>query len=414
MDTRQRFEYLTPKNSDLSGKDPIFDLNDEAKKRAAAGEDILNATLGSLMEDDGTLAVMPVVVEALNRVPVKAAASYAPIAGEPSFHRAVIGDLYRGTPLHDISLAVATPGGSGAIFNAVCNFLEPGEALLTTDYFWGPYGTIAKHLDRRVETFPMFNQQGTFHTEAFEQGLNKLIESQGRALVIFNFPCHNPTGYALDDDESRRVTDIVCAAARRAPVTFLLDFAYERFGTDGLEARMESATRMVDAGALVLVAWTASKSFAQYGARIGALVAVHPDQAERLRIFNALSFACRGTWSNCNHHGMLAITEILQDDALRNRANQERSQLTNLLSARVKAFNRLARDTDLKYPRYDSGFFVSVFSDDSHSAAERMKKDGVYVVPMKHALRVALCSTPERSVPRLVESLVSGHHAAKR
>src|SRR5258707_5751072 len=29
----------------------------------------------------------------------------------------------------------------------------------------------------------------------------------------------------------------------------------------------------------------------------------------RSRIASALSFACRGTWSNCNHLGLLAIAE---------------------------------------------------------------------------------------------------------
>jgi hypothetical protein len=34
-----------------------------------------------------------------------------------------------------------------------------------------------------------------------------------------------------------------------------------------------------------------------------------------------------------------------------------------------------------------------------------MREAGVYVVPMKGAVRVALCSTPAREVPRLVSAL---------
>jgi hypothetical protein len=37
-----------------------------------------------------------------------------------------------------------------------------------------------------------------------------------------------------------------------------------------------------------------------------------------------------------------------------------------------------------------------------------MRERGVYVVPMKGALRIALCSTPERDVPRLVSALGAG------
>ena len=62
---------LIPSAANRPTDDPIFLLNAEATKRAQAGESIVNATLGALMEDDGTLAVMPSVVEALQRVPAK-------------------------------------------------------------------------------------------------------------------------------------------------------------------------------------------------------------------------------------------------------------------------------------------------------------------------------------------------------
>ena len=159
----------------------------------------------------------------------------------------------------------------------------------------------------------------------------------------------------------------------------------------------------------MLVAWSASKSFAQYGARVGALLATTPDAAERTRIGNALSFACRGTWSNCNHLGLLAIAELLSEPALRTRADSERAHLIRLLDERVAVFNREAARAGLKYPRYEGGFFVSVFTADPEQAAARMREEGVFVVPLKEktggALRVALCSTPVKDVPRLVTAL---------
>ena len=82
-----------------SGDDPIFALNAEARKRAAAGEHVVNATLGALLEDDGSLAVMPVVFEALDAVPKAAAAAYAPIAGAPAFLAAVVEDTFGTGPL---------------------------------------------------------------------------------------------------------------------------------------------------------------------------------------------------------------------------------------------------------------------------------------------------------------------------
>ncbi len=414
--TTDRISHLIDAAIDRPGDDPIFSLNNEAKARAAAGEDILNATIGALMEDDGRLCVMPAVFDAYSSVPLSKAAAYAPIAGDPPFLRAVIEDTFgsrtsdAGT-LASRSVAVATAGGTGALHHAIVNFLDPGQALLTTEYYWTPYKIIANHTRRAVETFEMFDDAGRFNLKAFEESLTWSISRQGRALVVFNFPCHNPTGYSLDDEEWAGVANIVREAGRRAPVAFLNDLAYARYGVDDSKSWTEHLETMAET-AVVLVAWSASKTFAQYGARIGALVALAADADERERIANAISFSCRGTWSNCNHLGILAITELLINAELRSRVDAERAGLIEALGARVEVFNREAESLGLDYPRYEGGFFVSLFTPDAELTAATMRAEGVYIVPMKGAVRVALCSTPTPAIPRLVAALKRGIEAA--
>ena len=475
--TPVRSSPLIPAAAGRIGDDPIFALNAEAAARARKGESILNATLGALMEDDGTLAVMPSVIEAISRVPEKRSAAYAPILGDAQFLTAVIRDLFGEGALAEQSVAAATPGGTGALHHAMVNFLEPGQSLLTTSYFWGPYQTIATHTGRTLTTFQMFSggddvgepgrsvpagvvdragpsersgrmahavlphqagrsdpadrtalaggtqplertaAQGRsggstgarlrFHVAAFQEALERQVATQGRALVLLNFPCNNPTGYSLDDDEWSALADVVRAAGEKGPVAFLLDHAYARFGTEASQGWVRHAERILDTATL-LVAWTASKSFAQYGARVGALVAVHPGASQRDAIRAALGFSCRGTWSNCNHLGQIAITSLLVDAVLRTRAQREREVLVGLLRERVEAFHREADAAKLVYPRYEGGFFVCVFTPDAEATARSMREEGVYVVPMKGAVRVALCSTPARDVPRLVRALAAG------
>lgn len=395
---------LIPTASARPADDPIFLLNAEAVRRAQAGEPVINATLGALMEDDGTLALMPVVVDALQRVPAKKAAAYAPILGAKPFVDAVVRDTFEGSDLAQSAVAAATPGGTGALHQAITTFLEPGQALLTTNWFWGPYQTIASQSRRAVETFETFDARGRFDVGGFAAALDRLVQRQGRALVVLNFPCHNPTGYSLDADEWREVADVVRRAGARAPVALLVDLAYARFGTPESNGWLAQAERVLETSTL-LVAWTASKSFAQYGARVGALVAAHADGGERARIQNALAFSCRGTWSNCNHAGQLAVAELLTDPAARTKVAAERARLVRLLDERVQVFNREAARAGLRHPRYEGGFFVSVFAGDAEAAGERAQKAGVFLVPLPGALRVALCSTPAREVPRLVTTL---------
>lgn len=402
--------HLIPESASRPG-DPIYVLNAEATRRARAGESIVNATAGSLTEDDGRLAIMPTVFEALAAVPPERAAAYAPIAGEPPFLEAVVRDLFGSGPLATRAVAAATAGATGALHHAVVNFLEPGEALLTTDYRWGPYDTIAHHTGRRVETFRMFDAAGRFDGAAFEEALLDVAARQRRVLVLLNTPCHNPTGYSLDDEDWQAVVRAVGRAAELVPVSLAIDLAYAHFGASEPRHWVPHAEALAGV-ALLLVAWTASKTFALYGARVGALVAVHPDADERERIGRALSYSCRATWTNCNHAGMLAVTALLEDERLRAGADRERERLRRLLGERVAAFNAAASHAGLRYPRYEGGFFVTVFTPDGEATARRMRELGVYVVPAGRGVRVALCSTPVARVPRLIDALIEGVRAA--
>ncbi len=405
--TQHSISALTSASQAREGNDPIFRLNSEAKARAAAGESILDATMGALMDDEGQIAVMPSVAEAIARVPTGKAAGYSPISGSPPFLDAVRRDLLGNSDLFPKSVAVTTPGGSGAIYQAIKNFVEPGHQALTTDYYWGPYPVIAQHLERDVSTFGMFSPDLSFDLEAMKQGIRQHIDTQGRLLLILNFPCHNPTGYSLDVGEWMSIAEVVRAAGEEAPVAVLLDLAYHRFGGESADLWIDAVPTMLET-TTVLLAWTASKSFCQYGARIGSLVALHPDQEERNKLANALGFTCRATWSNSNHLGQLAVTDLLVDPELSKRADTDRAGLVELLRTRVEAFNSAASTAGLHVPRYDGGFFVVVFTPDGEKTAAVMRDMGVYVIPLKGAVRVALCATPEAEIPRLVEALRAG------
>ncbi|MEZ5979097.1 MAG: aminotransferase class I/II-fold pyridoxal phosphate-dependent enzyme [Planctomycetota bacterium] len=389
---------------DRPGDDPIFSLDAEATARAAKGEKILNATLGALYEDDGKLAVIDSVFAAMRRIDPRVAAAYAPIAGPPEFLECVQDDLYGDHPLRDVSLAVGTPGGTGAIYDAIVNFIEPGQKLLTTSYYWSPYGILANHARRGLETFRMFDEHGDFDVSLFEAALDANLRAQGRSLVVLNSPCHNPTGFSLDDGEWAQTAEVLERASEKGPVALCLDYAYAEFAATRDKSWRERLAPLVDRMTL-LVAWTASKSFTQYGARVGALVASHADAGERGRLLNALRYTCRGTWSNCNHLGMSAVAEVMRTPELRERLDAERDGLRRLLDERVIVFNERARGTGLRYPRYEGGFFVSVFAEDAKEVARRCKERGLFVVPLQGAVRVALCAIPGRDIPLLVEIL---------
>jgi aromatic-amino-acid transaminase len=398
--------YLIPSRQGRPGDDPIFFLNALAKERLAAGDDIVNATIGALLDDDGHLAVMPSVVEAIAKVPPEVGAAYAPIAGRDDFRKAVVKDLLGPHGLADIAVAVATPGGSGALRMAIDDFVEPGAELLSTSFYWGPYRTLADESGRVLTTFAMFDEEGGFNVAALDAALGKSLSKQGRAFVLLNTPCHNPTGYALDAAEWARTVEVIERHAASGPIVLVVDIAYAYYAKEGLDVAVESLKRIVDK-VLVLFAWSASKSFAQYGLRVGALVAVVPDAETRQKVDNALTYSCRGTFSNCNAAGMAAITNVLTDPKLHTRALAERAELVAMLAQRVATWNQLAKGTAIRYPRYRGGFFTTVFCDDANAIAARLRDRGVFVVPSAGAVRVALCSVSDKQVPRLVSTMLA-------
>lgn len=396
--------YLTHRNTSRPADDQIFALNREAMQRRGAGEKIVNGTIGALLEDDGSLAVLPSVVDAIRAVAPARMAGYAPIAGAADFLAAVVDDLLGGTPLAAQAVAVATPGGTGALRHAVNSFLDHGQHLVTPSFHWGPYDTIADEHERGVSTFEMFDANGRFNVAAFAAALDESAARQGRLLVFLNDPCNNPTGYSMSDGEWTDVARVLTEAAARVPLVLLCDVAYLAW-TRGDSKRFLHHVAPLAHHALVLFAWSASKTFTQYGLRVGALIACTADDAQRDQVRRALTYACRGTWSNCNAGGQAAIARCITEPALRAAVDGERVRLTALLDARVRAFNAAAQGTRLRYPRYDGGFFVTAFAPDAPAVATKLKARGVFTVPQRGALRIALCSVAVGDVPTLVEAI---------
>jgi aromatic-amino-acid transaminase len=406
--------FLT--KGDRPGEDPIFALNQEASQRIARGDSIVNATIGVLLDDAGKLAILPTAARAVHEVKAEEWAAYAPISGNPAFLDAVMDDIFEGRPaMRKSSVAVATPGGTGAVRHAISTFLEPGQALLTTSSYWGPYAILADEHSRGLRTFEMFapgSNGNEWNFEGMDRALGEMVAAQGRALLVINDPCQNPTGYSMSENDWRTVAQSIARHAEKAPVAVLLDAAYAAYGRHGVKPALAALESLLGR-ALVLVAWSASKTFTHYGLRVGALVALLPDTVERRRVAAALGYASRGSWSNCNDGGMAAVTRLLREPALSAEVARERATLVALLDRRVAIFNELARPKGLRYPRYDGGFFVTVFVDDPQAASDQMKTDGVFVVPVRGALRVALCSVPTADIPRVVDSLARACVPAK-
>ena len=141
-------------------EDKIFGISSRAKAMIAekGADKVINATIGSLLDDEGKLVVLSSVVDTMKTLNPVDFADYAPIGGTPQFREAVKKAAFGSFQPSCFTEAVATPGGTGAIRNTISNYSRMGDKILTSDWHWAPYNTIAGELGRCIDTYPMFDE----------------------------------------------------------------------------------------------------------------------------------------------------------------------------------------------------------------------------------------------------------------
>ena len=166
-------EYILARQNDRSipKEDKIFGISNRAKKMIAekGADKVINATIGSLLDDDGKLIVLSSVDEVFRGLKPDEYADYAPICGIPAFREAVQKAAFGKFRPKSFTDAVAAPGGTGALRNAIANYSQPGDKVLTSDWHWSPYNTIAGEIRRRVDTFSLFTEDRKFNWQSFRE-----------------------------------------------------------------------------------------------------------------------------------------------------------------------------------------------------------------------------------------------------
>lgn len=193
------YKMAEANNRVIPVEDKIFGINQKAKEMAAreGADKVVNATIGSLLDDDGNLVILSSVVEVLKNLTPIDYADYAPITGTPDFIKAIKKAAFGSFVPKSYTETVATPGGTGAIRNTIQNYSKRGDQVLTSDWYWSPYSTIAQDIERTIATYSLFDGEGRFHVASFESKIKELLARQDGLVIILNTPAHNPTGYSL-------------------------------------------------------------------------------------------------------------------------------------------------------------------------------------------------------------------------
>ena len=297
--------------------------------------------VGVYKDATGLTPVMRAVKAAEKKLwDVEKTKTYTGLAGEPAYNTAMI-QMILGNGFADRAASVATPGGTGAIRQALelIKLASPAATVWLSNPTWPNHPSIIKYLGMKMAEYRYFDAET--RGIDFAGLMEDLARVQQGDAVLLHACCHNPTGANLTADQWAEVTDLLLA---RGAIPFV-DLAYQGFG-DGLEEDA-AATRMIAAKfPEVLIAASCSKNFGIYRERTGILIALG-DAARKPITQGNLNFLNRQNYSFPPDHGARLVTMILEDDALRAdwKAELEEVRL-NMLTLRQSLADELRRATN--------------------------------------------------------------------
>jgi aromatic-amino-acid transaminase len=267
--------------------------------------------------------------------------TYTGLAGEPAYNAALAGMILGDAVPMDRVASVATPGGTGAIRQALelIKLATPSATVWISNPTWPNHPSIIKYLGMNMAEYRYF--------DAATRGIDlpglmaDLATVKAGDVVLLHGCCHNPTGANLDAAQWEGVITLLLA---KGAIPFV-DLAYQGFG-DGLE-QDAAATRQIAASfPEVLIAASCSKNFGIYRERTGILIGIVPEGGKGVLQGN-LNFLNRQNFSFPPDHGARLVTMILEDPALKADWMAELEEVRlNMLTLRQSLADELRRATN--------------------------------------------------------------------
>ena len=324
--------------------------------------------------------------------------TYTTLAGDPAFAIALT-TMILGAPHADRAAAVATPGGTGAIRQALelIKLSAPQATVWLSNPTWPNHPSIIRYLGMKMAEYRYFDPAtGGNDMAGLLADLDRVAPGD---VVLLHGCCHNPTGANLTMDQWAQVADRL--AARQA-VPFI-DLAYQGFG-DGLDADAAPTRLIAQKFPEVLIAASCSKNFGIYRERTGLLLVL----SDRRDVTQGnLNFLNRQIYSFPPDHGSRLVTMILNDAALTANWKAELEEVRlNMLALRTQLADALRRATNsdaFDFIARHRGMFSRLGLSEAQVLTLR-EKHGVYMVSDS---RINIAGLNAQTVPILAAAIAS-------
>ena len=366
-----------------SAQDKIFGANAAAVAAAAkyGADKVTNATIGAILDEDEKLVCLPTIEKVYRGLATNELIAYAPISGRPDYLEKVITAAFGTSRPEGYIAAVATAGGTGVIHHTIWNYMDAGETALTSDWYWGPYKVLCQDMGRKLDTYKMLDENNKYNLPALKAKVNEILGKQKSLLLMINTPAHNPTDYAGEKEEVRKI--------------------FKKLSN-------------LPANILSIVAYSMSKGFTLYGQRTGAMIGVSSSK-EIIEEFAAINqYTSRATWSNINRPAMKTLANIYSDPELLAATEKERDDYYQMIKARADLFTKEAEECGLPMLPYVAGFFLSIPAKNPDAICDKLHEDNIFAVPLAAGVRIAVCAVPLKKIAGMAAKVQAAMQAVEK
>ncbi|VEU83015.1 pyridoxal phosphate-dependent aminotransferase [Acholeplasma hippikon] len=372
------------------GKIDILSIAKEAQIHKQKDSTVVDATIGMFYDDEKKLIIND-VKEAYYNIDLFETFKYGATDGGNLFvnnaidwvlsnKKEMIQSKYKLTGL-------ATPGGSGALSVIFNSYGHVNDKVLVSNLRWR-YEYFTSAAKKLIHEHNMFLGDA-FDLASFEKELAYLCRIQETVIVVINDPCQNPTGYQLSESEWKKIVSIL-NKFNNNHIILVYDLAYFDYDPRGYEEARRTFEYFMSLAphTEVLISFSASKSFAMYGVRLGGLIGLHHNESQYNYFEKNAYEDALGKWSTAPSVGVNIFNQLVnKKDSYLVTLNR----LTNTLKVRGDIFIKEAKEANLAIYPYRGGFFVLVKSEKPVLDFEKLKEQGIYLIPMDEGLRIALC-----------------------
>ncbi|HEX3422481.1 MAG TPA: amino acid aminotransferase [Sphingomicrobium sp.] len=289
----------------------------------------IDVGVGVFRDGAGNTPILKVIKAAEQRLlDTQKTKSYLGSAGDKRFAQLIRPILLGNHAADERIVGVQTPGGCGALrlgFELLAT-ANPRARVFVGTPTWPNHPPIIRAVGLSAVEYPYYERgQATIR---FEDMLDALRSGEPGDVALLHGCCHNPTGADLDEEQWRRVRDLV---VERGLIPFV-DIAYQGFGR-GLDDDAYGVRLMLDSCDEVIIAQSCDKNFSVYRDRVGSLWIKSGSVETSQKAMGHVFQRAREMWSMPPDHGAAAVHIVLEDPELHERWLAELQAMRDRINA---------------------------------------------------------------------------------